>query len=127
MRFLLDVCVASRSLHTMLTDLGHDVLSARETAPGASDEALLALANQERRVLVTEDKDFGDLVFVRRLDHPCIIRFVNMRSEEKDAAMRELIERHSEAMHQPTLIVVTPRRVRIRYGNARRIGNDRAE
>lgn len=52
----------------MLTDLGHDVLSARETAPGASDEALLALANQERRVLVTEDKDFGDLVFVRRLD-----------------------------------------------------------
>lgn len=101
----------------MLTDLGHDVLSARETDHGASDEALLALATQERRVLVTEDKDFGDLVFVRRLNHPCIIRFVNMRSEEKEAAMRELIERHSEAMRQSALIVVTPRRVRIRYGN----------
>ena len=30
MRFLLDVCVASDVLHNALTDLGHDVLSARE-------------------------------------------------------------------------------------------------
>ena len=58
----------------MLTDLGHDVLSAREIDPRATDEALLALANRERRVLITEDKDFGELVFVRRLEHTCIIR-----------------------------------------------------
>ena len=50
----------------MLTDLGHDVLSGLETDPRATDEALLALANQEQRVLITEDKDFGELVFVRR-------------------------------------------------------------
>lgn len=120
MRFLLDVCVASRSLHTMLTNLGHDVLSAWETDPRATDEELLALANQERRVLITEDKDFGELVFLRRLSHPCIVRLVNMRVAEKVAAMRELIEHHSEAMQQPSLIVVTQRRVRIRLGNAPR-------
>ena len=103
----------------MLTDLGHDVLSARDAAPHATDEALLALANRERRVLITEDKDFGELVFVRGLDHPCVIRFVNMRVEDKVEAMRELIEHHADAMHQNALIVVTPRRVRIRLGTRR--------
>ena len=52
-----------------LADLGHDTLSAVEKTPGVSDEALLTLAMRERRVLITLDKDFGELVFVRRLHH----------------------------------------------------------
>ena len=103
-------------MYTMLTDLGHDVLSAREVDPRATDETLLALANREHRVLITEDKDFGELVFVRRLEHPCIVRFVGMRVVEQVVAMRELIESHTEAMHAGSLIVVTQRRVRIRVG-----------
>ena len=59
MKFLLDACVASRVLHYTLIELGHDVLSARDGYANASDKALLALAYQEDRVLVTEDKDFG--------------------------------------------------------------------
>jgi predicted nuclease of predicted toxin-antitoxin system len=62
MKFLLDVCASSRALRTLLTDLGHDVLSALDRDPRASDEALLGLAMQEARVLITEDKDFGELV-----------------------------------------------------------------
>jgi predicted nuclease of predicted toxin-antitoxin system len=114
MKFLLDVCASSRALRTLLTDLGHEVLSALEVDPRAADEALLALALREERVLVTEDKDFGELVFVRRLPHPCIIRFVDMRVEEKVAAMRELLERHADALRAGAVIVVTRGRVRIR-------------
>ncbi len=44
MRFLLDVCTASRSMQVTLTALGHAVLSAVEHAPRAPDEELLALA-----------------------------------------------------------------------------------
>ena len=116
MKFLLDECAASRSLHRMLLDLGHDVVSAHDECARASDEALLALAYEERRVLVTQDKDFGELIFVRRLPHPCIVRFVEMSIVEKLAAMRELIERHTDAMHEGALIVVTRDRVRIRGG-----------
>ena len=47
MKFLLDECAASRPLLTTLADLGHDVLSARDRFPHASDEALLALAREE--------------------------------------------------------------------------------
>jgi len=65
-------------------------------------------------VLVTEDKDFGELVFVRRLPHPCIIRFVDMPIAEKVAAMRELIDRYADAMQERALIVVTQHRIRVR-------------
>ena len=98
----------------MLTDLGHDVLSASENDPRATDEELLALAFRGQRVLVTEDKDFGELVFVRRLPHPCIIRFVDMRVGDKVAAMKDLIQRHGNTMGEGSLIVVTQSRIRFR-------------
>ena len=120
MRFLLDVCAASLRLQDSLAVQGHDVLSALERNPRATDEELLALALEEGRILVTEDKDFGELVFVRKLPHPCIVRFVGMTVAEKVTAMRELIDQHAEAMSKGALIVVMRRRVRIRR-------SDRAE
>ena len=44
---------------------GHDVLWIRETAAGSPDTAVLARAELENRLLVTFDKDFGELVFRR--------------------------------------------------------------
>ena len=115
MKFLLDVCAASRTLHKALADFGHDVLSASDGYAHASDEALLALAYEQNRVVITKDKDFGELVFVRRLPHPCIIRFVDMRVDEKVSGMRDLIEGYEDAMREGTMIVVTQSRVRIRH------------
>ena len=66
--------------------------------------------------LSTEDKDFGELVFVRGLPHPCIVRFVDMNVVGKVAMMADLIERHEEEMRSGALIVATARRVRIRSG-----------
>ncbi len=116
MRFLLDACAASRSLQATLTDLGHDVLSVPEVAPRATDAEVLALALAEQRVLITEDKDFGELVFVRRRPHPTIVRFTDMSVAEKVVAMRDLLERHDEALREGRMIVVTRNRVRIRRG-----------
>ena len=114
MRLLLDVCAASRTLQSALVSQGHDVVSARDRYSRASDEALLALAHSERRVLVTEDKDFGELVFLRRLPHPCIVRLVGLRVTQQAEAPRDLIARHSTSMSEGAIIVVTPSRVRIR-------------
>ena len=114
MKFLLDACAASRTLHKALIDLGHDVLSARAGYGNASDEALLALVYNEDRVLVTEDKDFGELVFLRRLPHPCIVPLVELSVVETADAMRDLIERHGDAMREGAIIVVTRNRLRIR-------------
>jgi predicted nuclease of predicted toxin-antitoxin system len=45
-----------------LRDAGFDVLGVAETAPRASDAAVVEIAVRDGRVLVTEDKDFGQLV-----------------------------------------------------------------
>lgn len=46
---------------------GHDVVWIRTHAPGSTDEAILAQAQTESRVLMTFDKDFGEMAFRRGL------------------------------------------------------------
>ncbi len=53
-----------------LTGQGRDVPSALEAMPRAPDDELLAVALAEERILITEDRGSGELVFVRRLPHP---------------------------------------------------------
>jgi predicted nuclease of predicted toxin-antitoxin system len=62
MRFLIDESV-SKDVTDYLRSVGHDVLSIAEADKGAIDENILARAVTERRILITNDKDFGDIVF----------------------------------------------------------------
>jgi len=62
MRFLADECCDVALVGALRTD-GHDVLYAVETLRGATDEELLNRALLEHRVLLTEDKDFGELIY----------------------------------------------------------------
>lgn len=69
MKFLVDEC-ADEQLVEHLRANGHDVLYVMETMRGATDDVILNRAYQEQRILLTEDKDFGELVF--RLRKPTI-------------------------------------------------------
>ncbi|MBL9096409.1 MAG: DUF5615 family PIN-like protein [Alphaproteobacteria bacterium] len=62
MRFLADQNFPRRAV-SALRAIGHDVAWIEEDSPGASDEATLARAEAEGRVLLTFDKDFGELAF----------------------------------------------------------------
>lgn len=44
---------------------GHDVLATAETSPRSDDEDVIRLAAAQKRILLTEDKDFGHLVYSR--------------------------------------------------------------
>ena len=78
MRFLVDECVP-RQLTARLRDRGHDVLDPRESAlRGASDEALLARAIEQDRVLVTRDIGLGGLA-LRRLEQGVSLGVVLVR------------------------------------------------
>jgi predicted nuclease of predicted toxin-antitoxin system len=50
---------------------GHDVAWVRTESPGARDDAVLARAQTEQRILVTFDKDFGELAFRAGLPAAC--------------------------------------------------------
>ncbi len=50
---------------------GHDVLWAKESMPGATDESILATAQEQKRLVLTHDKDFGELAFRFGLPADC--------------------------------------------------------
>ena len=64
MNFVADESCAGPVIRA-LRERGHDVLAISEVAKGATDEQVLERALQEDRVLITEDRDFGELVYAR--------------------------------------------------------------
>lgn len=60
MRYLVDECFF-RQIVEGLSEKGHDVVWARTVNPGETDEFLLAKSVDEDRIVVTEDRDFGEL------------------------------------------------------------------
>jgi predicted nuclease of predicted toxin-antitoxin system len=70
MRFLADEGVDGGIVKT-LRDEGHDVRWTAEELEGQKDAVVLAAAVKDARILITEDKDFGELVFHFLEIHPC--------------------------------------------------------
>jgi predicted nuclease of predicted toxin-antitoxin system len=61
----------------LLRRKGFDVVATAETMPGASDEQVLRFSRDERRWLVTYDRDYGELVFSRGLPSPPAIVYLS--------------------------------------------------
>ena len=55
---------------------GHDVVSIAEYAPGISDEEVVRVARTENRIIVTFDRDYGELIFRRQLSMPAGILYL---------------------------------------------------
>jgi predicted nuclease of predicted toxin-antitoxin system len=68
MKWLVDECTGS-SVGRWLRSEGYDVYSVGEQSPGWSDWRVLAHAVSENRVVISNDKDFGELVFKFHLSH----------------------------------------------------------
>ena len=62
-----------RGMVERLRQDGHAVAWVAELSPGISDEEVLRLSSQAGAVLVTEDKDFGELVYRRGLGHAGVV------------------------------------------------------
>jgi predicted nuclease of predicted toxin-antitoxin system len=71
-RWLVDECVDA-ALVSSLRAACHDVSYISEIASGLTDEDALRLAQEQQRVFLTEDKDFGELVFRFRLPVPGLV------------------------------------------------------
>src|SRR5437868_887506 len=114
MKFLLDESVELR-LYSSLQELGHDVTSVvKDYSYGLLDEDVLLLATQENRTLITNDKDFGELIFHHHLSHTGIIllRMKGAGIDEKRNRLREVITEYADQLDQ--FLVVTPKSVRVR-------------
>jgi predicted nuclease of predicted toxin-antitoxin system len=114
MKFLLDESVEYR-LSSYLTTLGHNVTAIAHDSPASiEDQTVLTVATHEKRILITNDRDFGELIFRQQLHHSGVI-FLRMRGqtvEDKQTRLGQVIAEYADQLHH--FLVVTPKRVRVR-------------
>jgi len=111
-KFLIDRCAGHR-LAVWLLEEGHDVFESSELGPDPGDRALLRLAAEENRILVTLDKDFGEIIYLERAPHRGMIRLPDVPSDERKRLVRVVLESHSEDLEKGALITVRGGRMRV--------------
>jgi len=75
-----------------LRDKGHDIFSAKESMAGSSDEAILARAQAEDRVVVTHDKDFGELAYRFGLPSSCGVVLVRLSGKNSETDNKHVVD-----------------------------------
>lgn len=94
---------------------GYSVIYIAESDPGASDDIVLDLANSNSAVLLTADKDFGEMVYrLRRMSHGIVlIRLSGLSAEAKARIASAAIKKHANELEN-AFTVIAPDSVRIR-------------
>lgn len=85
---------------TALRAAGHRVAYVQELDPGIDDARVLDLANRSNALLLTSDKDFGELVFRQGLVHAGVIlyRLAGLTPDRKAGAILNVLRRHGNAL-----------------------------
>lgn len=91
------------------------VLSIAREHPGLNDDEVLALAYNKDAVLITEDKDFGDIIFRLKKNHAGILllRLAGVPLEEKIALINNFLKEHLDKVKN-SMSVLSENSVRIR-------------
>jgi predicted nuclease of predicted toxin-antitoxin system len=112
-RFLADES-CDFSVVRALRSVGHDVVSVAELSPGSDDAAVMDLAHRQGRILLTEDKDFGQLVYAHsQMSHGVILfRYPANARKILPAAVVNLVAEAQDEL-PGSFIVMSPGRIRI--------------
>ncbi len=111
--------VADENIDKQIVDTlrahGHDVVYIAELDPGINDDAVLVKSRELHAVLVTADKDFGELIFRQRLLHSgvMLIRLAGRTAESKAALVATVVEQHADELHRG-FAVLSKRALRLR-------------
>ncbi|MEA2052875.1 MAG: DUF5615 family PIN-like protein [Euryarchaeota archaeon] len=114
MKFLADECI-DRQIVDRLRQEHHEVLYVAELEPGITDDEVMNLANQENSLLLTADKDFGELIFRQgKITRGVIlVRLAGLSPIVKAEVIADAIKDHAGELLQ-AFTLITPVTVRIR-------------
>jgi predicted nuclease of predicted toxin-antitoxin system len=104
-----------RQIVERLRDDGHDVIYVAELEPSISDEMVLGRANELMGFLLTQDKDFGELVFRQKLVHHGVVllRLSGLSNQTKAELVADAF-RERGADFTNAFSVISPSTIRIR-------------
>jgi predicted nuclease of predicted toxin-antitoxin system len=113
-KFIVDECTGIAVTH-FLREQGFDTVSVSEESPQTSDLDILHRAIAEQRIVVTNDKDFGDMVY-RDNHHHCgvlLLRLADDRVATKIRVIAAVLKQHLDKL-QEHFVVATEQNIRIR-------------
>lgn len=114
MKFLLDSCISFFAVKD-LRENEFEVIWVPETGKDPGDEVIIKKAYMEKSILVTADKDFGELVFLKKMDCPTIIRLVEIPAKLQGEILLRLVESYIKEIEDGAILTVDRYRVRIRH------------
>jgi len=112
-RFLADESCDFVVVKTLRTS-GYDVSAIVEIAAGADDEAVLAMARTDARIVLTEDKDFGNLARLGRSEDAGVI-LIRFPADARSALSRAIVDLVTELGDRliGSFVVLEPGRARV--------------
>ena len=113
MKLLLDTCISS-SVRDALRAAGHDAVWTGDWPEDPGDEEILDHAHQQNRILITLDKDFGELAVVHGRPHSGIIRLVNWPMQQQANTSLLVLQRYQTELESGAIVTAEPGRIRVR-------------
>ena len=113
MKFLLDVN-ASGALVRCLLEHGHDVILVETVDPGMGDIEVLQWALREKRILVTTDQDFEEMIWQEKRHHAGVLRLENLPRAERVSLLEYVLSHYNQDLEAGSIIIASSRKIRIR-------------
>jgi predicted nuclease of predicted toxin-antitoxin system len=122
LKFIVDECTGPGVANWLRLD-GHDVFSVFEEGRGMTDDQILKKCLLEERILITNDKDFGEKAFKNMELHSGII-LLRLQNESADSKIATLFKLFKTYFHRipKSFIVLTENQVRFSRLNQSRTG-----
>jgi predicted nuclease of predicted toxin-antitoxin system len=112
--------IADESLNfefvSFLRSNGFEILSIAEKYPSEHDENILAMSLMPPAIIITEDKDFGELIFKNKKEFSAVILLRYDVGEEKSIlkSLLSLLRNHLQELHK-SFVTISVNRTRIRF------------
>ena len=115
MKFIVDECTGM-AVAEYLRGIGHDVSVVAEIMPQAEDHTILTKAVKEGRILLTNDKDFGELIFRRGHSHHGVLflRLQDDSAANRVRVVKAVLDQYADFLKM-NFLVATEKQVRIRH------------
>ena len=97
LKFLVDVGVGKK-VEEYLLEKSYDAKAVRSLDQRMPDQEIIRLAALENRIVITMDKDFGELVYHSGMDHCGILllRLEDATGSEKQQVIEEILTKHAD-------------------------------
>ncbi len=113
MDFLLDVN-ASGAVARWLIDRGHNVAEVGQTDPRMSDDKILSWAVRERRIIVTTDNDFEEMIYRQGKLHCGVLQLENLPRSERMTLLNDAMDSHVKDLETGAIVSALRTKFRIR-------------